>query len=319
MVRLILIVLRRWPSTFAALVIVATVVGAATVSGAEPAGAARSKVSVAAAFYPVAFAAQRVGGARVTVTNLTPAGAEPHDLELNSDQLDTLLDAKIAFVLGSDFQPAVEKAADRRDGPTVALLPKLVDARGKNVAKEGQTGALDPHVWLDPVVMSQLVGEIERGLAAADPEGAPTYEKNTHALQGRLAALDSRYRARLTGCARNLLVTSHEAFGYLAVRYGLRQQGVGGISPDQEPDPARLGELARIARDQGVTTVFTEETVSPRIAQTLAREAGGLRTEVLSPLESLTPKERAAKADYFTLMDANLDKIANALGCPPRS
>ena len=90
-------------------------------------------------------------------------------------------------------------------------------------------------------------------------------------------------------------------------------------SPDQEPDPARLGELAQLARDQGVTTIFTEETVSPRIADTLAREAGGLRTEVLSPLESLTNKERAAKADYFTLMESNLDKIGAALGCPSRS
>ena len=300
------------------LAVLGIVVAVAT-AAVQPAGAARSKVSVAAAFYPVAFAAQRVGGARVDVTNLTPVGAEPHDLELNSDQLDKLLGAKVAFVLGSGFQPAVEKAAGRRDGPTVELLSNLVDARGKRVAKKGQSGGLDPHVWLDPVLMSQLVAEVGRGLAAADPKGGTTYEQNMRALQDQLAALDAQYRARLTGCARTLLVTSHEAFGYLATRYGLQQQGVAGISPDQEPDPQRLGELAQLARDQGVTTVFTEEVVSPRIAETLAREAGGLRTETLSALESLTQKERTAKAGYFTLMDANLDKIANALGCPPRS
>jgi len=305
--------MRRWWIPVLAVVAVVTAVW-----GVAPAGASRSKVDVAAAFYPVAFAAQKVGGTRVGVTNLTPVGAEPHDLELNSDQLDRLLDAKVAFVLGRGFQPAVEKAADRRDGPTVDLLPKLVDARGKKVAEEGEAGGLDPHVWLDPVLMSQLVGEVERGLATADPKGAATYERNTHALRDQLGALDARYRERLTGCARDLLVTSHEAFGYLATRYGLHQQGVAGLSPDQEPDPARLGELAQLARDQGVTTVFTEENVSPRIAQTLAREAGGLKTEVLSPLESLTKKERDASADYFTLMDANLDKIAPALGCPTR-
>jgi zinc transport system substrate-binding protein len=296
--------------------VLAVAAAVAASPGAPPAGAARSQVSVATAFYPVAFAAERVGGTRAAVTNLTPVGAEPHDLELNSDQLDRLLEARVAFVLGSDFQPAVEKAADRRDGPTVELLPGLVDARGKKVVEEGENGGLDPHVWLDPVLMSQLVGEVERGLAAADHKSAAIYEKNAHALQDQLAALDARFRERLTGCARDLLVTSHDAFGYLAARYGLRQEGVAGLSPDQEPDPARLGELAELARDRGVTTVFTEETVSPRIAETLARDAGGLRTEVLSPLESLTKKERAAKADYFTLMEANLDKIANALGCP---
>src|SRR6266566_4956248 len=282
--------MQRWLVSVLAVVAAASVTTALSV---EPASASRSKVNVVAAFYPVAFAAKSVGGTRVGVTNLTPAGAEPHDLELNSDQLDRLLGAKVAFVLGSDFQPAVEKAAKRRDGPTVELLPKLVDARGKKVAKEGQTGGLDPHVWLDPVLMSQLVGEVERGLAAADPKGAAAYGKNAQALQDQLAALDARYRERLTGCARTLLVTSHEAFGYLATRYGLHQQGVAGLSPDQ-----------------GVTTVFTEETVSPRIAQTLARDAGGLRTDVLSPLESLSKKERADKADYFSLMDANLEKIA---------
>lgn len=311
--------MRRWWIAILAVTAMVTVAAVATVPGVEPAGAARSKVSVAAAFYPVAFAAQRVGGARVAVTNLTPVGAEPHDLELNSDQLDKLLAAKVAFVLGSGFQPAVEKAAGRRDGPTVLLLSKIVDARGKKVSDTPSSGGLDPHVWLDPVLMSQLVGEVQRGLAAADPKGAATYASNAQALQDRLGALDAEYRARLTGCARTLLVTSHEAFGYLAARYGLQQQGVAGISPDQEPDPQRLGDLAQLARDQGVTTVFTEEVVSPRIAETLARDAGGLKTVRLSPLESLTKQEQKAHADYFSLMNSNLDKIANALGCPLRS
>jgi zinc transport system substrate-binding protein len=301
-----------------AVVLALAAVAVSSVSRAEHADAA-GKVDVAAAFYPVAFAAHTVGGQRTSVMNLTPVGAEAHDIELTADDLDRLLEANVAFVLGDGFQPAVEKAADRRDGPTVELLSKLVDTQGRKVAEEGEEGGVDPHVWLDPVLMSQLVGEVQRGLASADKKGAATYRRNAEALQAKLAELDARYRQRLTGCARSLLVTSHESFGYLAARYGLEQRGVAGLSPENEPDPARLGELAQLARDEGVTTVFTEETVSPRIAETLARDAGGLRTEVLSPLESLTKKQRAAKANYFTLMDANLDKIATALDCPARS
>jgi zinc transport system substrate-binding protein len=290
---------------FAAAVVLTAILSVACRGGS---GGADGKVRVVAAFYPVAFAAERVGGDRVDVTNLTPVGAEPHDLELAPDQLDELLDARVAFVLGGDFQPAVEDAADRRDGTTVELLPKLREPGDEEPAD-------DPHVWLDPVLMSRLVAEVERGLTAADPKGAATYRKNARELQDELAALDMQYGERLTGCSRDLLVTSHESFGRLAARYGLRQEGVAGLSPDAEPDPARLGELARLARDEGVTTVFTEETVSPRIAETVAREAGGLRTEVLSPLESLTAKERDAGVDYFTIMETNLDKIATALGC----
>ena len=114
-------------------------------------------------------------------------------------------------------------------------------------------------------------------------------------------------------------MTSHEAFGYLATRYGLQQQGVAGLSPDQEPDPARLGELAQLAHDQGVTTVFTEETVSPRIAQTLARDAGGLRTEVLSPLESLSNKDRAARARLLQPHGRQPREDRNRARLPPRS
>src|SRR5215210_2907565 len=251
--------MRRHPVALA-LVLTVAAVAVSGVGRAERADAA-GKIDVAAAFYPVAFAAQTVGGQRAGVTNLTPVGAEPHDLELTSDDLDLLLEAKVAFLLGGGFQPAIEKAAGQRDGPTVELLPKLVDTRGKKLAGEGKEDGVDRHVWLDPVLMSQLVGEVERGLAHVDKKGAATYQRNADALRAKLADLDARYRQRLTGCARALLVTSHEAFGYLAARYGLEQRGVAGISPDADPDPARLGELAQLARDEGVTTVFTEENL----------------------------------------------------------
>src|SRR5436189_6385560 len=125
----------------AAAVVVVTLVGCLA-----PAARAASKKSVVAAFYPVAYAAQRVGGNRVAVTNLTPAGAEPHDLELTPKQIDAVLDADVVFDLGQGFQPAVEKAAEQRDGPTVSLL---------------RSGARDPHTWLDPVRMVATVRRVQ--------------------------------------------------------------------------------------------------------------------------------------------------------------
>lgn len=272
---------------------------AATVVVHAPAAGATSKRTVVASFYPLAYAAQQVGGARVAVTNLTPAGAEPHDLELSPAQMDRLLDADLAVVLGEGFQPAVEKAADGRDGVTVRILRAHTD---------------DPHVWLDPVRMQGIVRDIQRGLTRADPAGRQTYARNASTLIGRLDALDQQFRAGLADCDRNLLVTSHEAFGHLAARYGLRQEGVAGIDPSAEPDARRVGELADLVRRDHVTTVFTEALVSPRVADTLAREAG-VTTETLDPLEGLTDRARAAGADYFSVMTTNLDKLRAALGC----
>jgi zinc transport system substrate-binding protein len=289
-------------------------VGAVLVSGARAAGATRSRVSVVAAFYPVAYAASEVGGGRVSVTNLTPAGAEPHDLELTTKQMDALLDAKVALVLGHRFQPAVEKAATERTGVTVTLLDRLPINAGTKKVREGDPNALDPHVWLDPVLMQDIVRQVQAALAKADPSGAATYANNADALVARLGTLDDRYSSGLAHCERHEIVTSHEAFGYLAARYGLTQQGVAGLSPDAEPDAKRIGQLADLVRRDRVTVVFTETLVSPRIADTLAREAG-VKTDTLDPLEGLTDKAAARGDDYFTVMDQNLRKLQSALAC----
>jgi zinc transport system substrate-binding protein len=269
------------------------------VGDAGRAGAAPSRRSIVANFYPVAYAAERVGGDRVHVTNLTPAGAEPHDLELTPDQIDEILDADVVFDLGHGFQPAVEKAAAQRDGPTVSLL---------------RAGTKDPHIWLDPVRMAGTVRTVQRELTKVDPKGRAVYARNAQRFLTELDTLNARYAHGLAHCQRTVIVTGHEAFGYLAKRYGLRQEGVAGLSPDAEPDAQRLGELADLVKRLGVTVVFTESLVSPRIADTLAREAG-VRTETLNPLEGLTDRDLHRGANYVTVMDENLARLRDALGC----
>jgi zinc transport system substrate-binding protein len=238
------------------------------------------------------------------VENLTPAGTEPHDLELSPAQRDAVEDAAGVFVLGNGFQPAVEAAATRRDGVTLEVLDRL----GAGVAD-------DPHVWLDPRRMVDVVEEVAGALGDARPKARAGFARRAAAVAATLAALDRRYRDGLADCRHDTIVTSHEAFGHLAAAYGLRQEGVAGIAPDAEPDPRRLGELADLVRARGITTVFTEALVSPRIAQTLAREAGGVKTAVLNPLEGLTAAETKAGDDYVSVMDANLATLRAALEC----
>ncbi len=308
-------VIRGVAATVAATVAVGATLGATV---APVSAASTKKTGVVAAFYPLAWVAEQVGGERVAVTNLTPAGAEPHDLELTTRQRDAIEDAGLVIVMGSGFQPAVEKAAESRDANTVEMLAELpVGASGKKVAHEGEEDpdALDPHVWLDPALMERIVDETATALVKADRKNAATYQANASALNGKLAALDARYTAGLAACVRTLIVTSHDAFGSLANAYGLRQEGVAGLSPDAEPNPKRLAELTDLVEEKGVTTIFTEELVAPRIAQTLAREAGGLKTDTLNPLEGLTSTEIKAGDDYIAVMDRNLARLRTALGC----
>ena len=268
-----------------------------------------------ASVYPLYEAAREVGGDRIEVRNLAPSGAEPHDLELSPTQVDALLDADVVLYVGRGFQPAVEAVVDDRDGGiTVDVLAALTAHLRTQAAEGGDGDQSDPHVWLDPVLMARIVEQVRDALARADPSGASSFERSSDRYRSEIEALHERFRNGLSDCGRRVMVTSHAAFGYLAARYGLIQQPIAGISPEAEPDPRRLAELADLVRREGVTTVFTETLVSPRVANTLAREAG-VHTAVLNPVEGLSPEEVGRGENYVSVMDANLRTLRQALEC----
>jgi len=267
------------------IVLVAALISLAAVGCAGGSGAsADDRTEVVAALFPLGEAARR-SGVDVEVVDLTPPGVDPHDLELSSDEIDHILDADVAIVMGDGFQPAIEDVAADRDGPTV----KVLDAIDRDTH--------DPHVWLDPTVMSDIAGAVAHQLGG-----------NARPFQADLAALDERYREALSSCRSNVLVTSHDAFGYLADRYGLRVETISGLLPEAEPDPAKLDQLADLVEREGVTTVFTEPLLSKRAAETLARETGA-HVAVLDPLES------DPGVGYVAAMDANLEALTKGLGC----
>jgi zinc transport system substrate-binding protein len=267
--------------------------------GGQASSASDDRTQVVAGFYPLAFAAAEIGGDRVEVTNLTPPGAEPHDVELSVRDVERVRDAYLILYLGPGFQQALEDAAAGRDS-AVDLLEGL-DLR------EGEEGedARDPHVWLDPVRFAEMAERIGAELGGKSP---------ARQLASRLRDLDAEYRAGLADCERDELVTAHDAFGYLGERYGLEVIPITGISPEAEPSPQDLEEIADLVRERGVTTVFVEPLLSPEIGETVAREAGA-ETEILNPLEGLSEEELDRGETYFTVMRANLEALREGLGC----
>jgi zinc transport system substrate-binding protein len=289
---------------------------ASLLSGCSRSGSAAEvdRVSVVASFYPLAEAASKVGGDLVSVQNLTPPGVEPHDLELAPDDIEAIANADVIVYLGGGFQPAVEDAlAEAEHAVTVdALNAVATNAAPASEAEEGLT--VDPHVWLDPARFEEIVRAVADGLAKADPANEASYAAKAQAYVAQIAALDQEFRAGLSDCERTTIVTSHEAFGYLADAYGLTQVGILGLSPEAEPDPRRLAELRDLVEREGVTTIFAEELVSPKVAETLANEAG-VQVAVLNPIESLTDAQEQAGEDYLSLMRENLDTLRRALDC----
>jgi zinc transport system substrate-binding protein len=252
--------------------------------------------TVVAAFYPLAYVAEQLGGSKLAVRNLTPPGAEPHDIELTPRDVGEIQQAGVVLYLSHGFQPAVEQAVEGAHGTRIDALAGIDLRRGVG----DEAGKSDPHVWLDPVLFARVVKRIGARLG---------YRAKAAELAQRFLALDRDYRKGLARCARRDFVTSHAAFGYLAARYHLHQVPITGIDPESEPSPQHLRALIQLVRREHVTTVFFERLVSPRLADTVARNAGA-RTAVLDPIEGIT-----GGGTYFTVMRQNLRQLRRALGC----
>ncbi|MGQ4484808.1 metal ABC transporter substrate-binding protein [Streptomyces sp. 372A] len=277
------------------------------------------RLDVVASFYPMQFLAERIGGDHVSVSTLTKPGVEPHDLELSPRQTGRLSDADFILYL-KGLQPAVDEAIKQSgashtlDAATLtALEDHGTETGGEDHGHEheGDEAGADPHIWLDPVKYTEVAKGVGTSLAKTDPDHAADYRKNTDALVKELGALDTAYRTGLKNTATKTFITTHSAFGYLAERYGLVQEGIAGIDPEAEPSPARISALHSIAEEKKVTTVFFETLASDKTAKTVARDTG-LKTGVLDPLEGITDSSKGD--DYIGVMKSNLAALRTALG-----
>jgi zinc transport system substrate-binding protein len=273
-------------------------------------GTADGKLALAASFYPLQYVTQRIAGERAVVRSLTPPGTEPHDLELTPKDVAAISDADLVIYLGG-FQAAVDEAvaSEAEDRATDVASAASLD---RATADGGETGT-DPHFWLDPQRLSAVSTLIEQRLAERDPDGAGTYAANLAALTTDLDTLDDEFRTALASCANKDLVTSHEAFGYLAARYGLTQIGINGLSAEAEPDAGTLARVTDFVRTHKVRTIYYETLISPAIARTVASETGA-RTAVLDPIEGVTPD--SAGDDYLAIMRSNLKNLQAGQPCP---
>ena len=309
-------------------------------SSVDSKGGSSGKLKVAASFYPIQWLTQQIGGDHVDVSSVTPAGTEPHDFEISTKQIAELNKTKALFYV-KGFQPSLDDAVGSLSDVSAVDLTKNVNLvhhegllehehgdkkDGEAKKEDGEKGhedgkehdhaeghdhgdAADPHFWLDPARMKRAADAIAAELSKKDPDHADAYKKNNEALQKKLDGLDKSFQTGLATCERRSIVTTHTAFGYLADRYKLSQVGLSGIDPESEPSPATLAKVKKYVQENGTTTIFTEELVSGKPAETLAKETNTV-TAVLSPLES-----KPEKGDYQAAMTDNLTALKKALAC----
>jgi zinc transport system substrate-binding protein len=286
----------------AAVLVISTAGCAAKNSPPSPVGDRAVSPEIYTTFYPLYDFTEKIAGDKVRVENVVPAGVEPHDFEPSPRDVAKIQSAKAFIFLSRTMEPWAKKLQGELEGKGV----KVIEA-GKNLIKGD-----DPHIWLDPVLAKEVSRRIFTALVEIDEKNKAYYEKNFERLAARFDDLDRKYRETLSGAKKKDVVTSHAVLGYLAERYGLNQIPITGLSPQEEPSPRKMAELAELCRQRGVKYVFFETLTGPKLSETLAREVGA-GTLVLNPLEGLTPEEVKAGEDYFSIMEKNLVNLKKAL------
>lgn len=281
---------------------------------------ARPPLKIVTSFYPIYEIVHKVGGNNVTLTNLVPAGVEPHDYEPAPQDIISLNKADLVIYNGAGLESWSDKIIPdlQKSGVEIMNLSDLFlnDVIKNDPKKPDEEEYLpyDPHFWMDPVNYQKEVQVVSQKLSELDPVHKAEYEQNAQNFLKQLQDLDIAYQNGLKNCKQNNFVTNHAAFAYLSNRYNLTMIPISGLSPDSEPSLKTMADLAGVIKQKNIQYILTESLVSPKIAETLANETGA-KTLVLNPLEGLTNEEISQGKNYISVMQDNLKNLQAALEC----
>ncbi|MBI2037649.1 MAG: zinc ABC transporter substrate-binding protein [Candidatus Magasanikbacteria bacterium] len=274
------------------------------------------KPTIVTTFYPLADIAQNVSRKHMEVINITPAGVEPHDFEPTPQDLAKIYRAKLFILNGGDIDAWAEKIIPELKAKNITVinmsehLEKIQDTNAESEPK-----LYDPHFWLDPINVSTETDVIAETLVQIDNARAVDYNNNRAAFKKQLQQLDTDYRTGLAACDSKEIITAHNAFGYLTKRYNLTNFYILGLSPDEEPSPQKIAEIASMAKQKNIKYIFFETIIDQKLSRTIADEIGA-QTLVLNPIEGLTDEELRAGKNYIQVMKDNLQNLKTALVCP---
>ena len=294
---------------------------ASTVNKESPSPA---RLTVYASFYPMYDFTKKIGGDKVEVINIVPAGAQPHSFEPSTKLLAELTKAKLFIYNGAGMEHYIDKLKETVKDSSLILvetsegldLIKSEHTHGDEHKNEHTETGFDPHTWVSPLNAIKQGEKILEALVRADGANKDYYERNYQRFKDELLQLDREYKEVIAKCKKKEIVVSHDAFAYLARDYGLIQIPVMGLNADAEPTPGKLKEIVNLVKKNKINYVFFETLVSPKISETIARETK-TQTLVLNPAGGLTDKDIQQGKDYLNIMRENLESLKIALEYQP--
>ena len=279
-------------------------------TGCKAQSGSENSSKVYASIYPIYYLTDRIAENGVDVEIVMPPSADPHNWEPSLKQMAELEDCALFIYNGAGLEQWAAKASQIAAGNNAAVLEVASALNGQLISATGNEGehSVDPHFWLNPVMAKEMAVAIRDSLIELDPDNTELYSNNYSLLAQDLEQLDEEYEATLSHCQKKEFVVTHQAFGYLAQRYGLKQIHIMGISAESEPTPSRLAQLTKTLKELDIRYVFTEPFTGSRVAQVLATETGAKVLE-LNPIGGLTEEEQKSGADYLSLMRENLKQL----------
>lgn len=278
---------------------------------------AKTKPVIVTTIYPLYDFTKQVVGDHADVVLLVPAGAEPHDWEPSPADLIAIAQCDIFIYNGANMESWVDKVLKTTlSGKKIVNASSAVQVQGAAYDEDGgvaEKGALDPHIWLDPVNAMGIVDAISHAVIQFDGANQSFYKNNTAIYKNKLATLNQHYIDGLQGRTTDEIITSHAAFGYMAKRYGFTQTAIMGLTPESEPTPDKMAAIIEHVRTKQIKYVFFETLVNPKLSEVIATDTGA-QTLVFNPIEGLTDAELAQGQDYITEMEMNLVSLEYALG-----
>lgn len=259
------------------------------------------KLQVYTSFYCIYDFAKKIGGDKIDVYNVIPAGTEPHDWEPTAHDMASLSKADVLFYNGLGMEHWVDKVNSSVNIKAVALSDYAeVDNQ------------LDPHIWLDPENADDMAEGIYQVLCQLDSENSQYYADNYNSFKNQLELLDNAFEQQLQPYENSSIVVAHEAYGYMCRAYDLNQISIDGISADSEPSPQKMQEIINFIKDNNIKAVFYEELISKKTAETIAAETNAVLLP-LNPFEGLSAEEIEAGEDYISVMEENLANLKTAM------
>ncbi|THF86286.1 adhesin [Deinococcus sp. KSM4-11] len=257
---------------------------------------------------------KNVGGLRVTVTTIVPAGTDAHTFQPTTTVIRQLAGSRLLFLNGANLEPWLPQVQAANPGAKAVILTTGLPLRPAP-GESGSNGPRDPHAWWDVTLTAGYIRTIQMALSAADPAGKATYAQNAAAYLKQLDRVDAWAKTQFATLkpAQKTIVTNHDALAYFAAHYGLTLAGtvLPGLSTEREPSARELAALITSVRGSGAKVIFTENTVNDRLARTLASETGA---KIAPPLYTDALGPQGSRGDTFLkALRANVDIMVRAL------